>query len=69
MLAVRAGKVQTVRTLLEHGADAAAANKLGCTPSHLAAINGKIDICRYLMQLFSIKVGQHTVANIIALAG
>jgi ankyrin repeat protein len=41
---------QAVRALLQAGADATAANQQGSTAVHLAAVNGKQDVCKLLAE-------------------
>lgn len=50
MLAARAGKAAAVEALLVAGADACIKNSAGATAAHLAAVNGKPDVCRCLAQ-------------------
>src|SRR5262245_5225331 len=47
--AVRADRLDTVRLLLESGADAAAADRYGVTPLYLAAENGNAAIIAALL--------------------
>ena len=49
MLAVRGGKLKVVEALLHAGADPTVANKKGMTAFHLAAINGKEEVCKLLL--------------------
>lgn len=50
MLAVRGGRLPAVQALLDAGADAGTHNSAGATAAHLAAVNGRPEVCRCLAQ-------------------
>jgi ankyrin repeat protein len=50
MLSVRTGKLAAVEALLEAGADPLACSLTGATALHLAAVNGKTEVCKCLVR-------------------
>src|SRR5712691_9403969 len=49
-LTSRAGHIDLVRLLIEHGADVAAQSKNGMTPLHEASEAGHVDVARLLIE-------------------
>ena len=43
---------QAVKALLAAGADAALTNQQGSTAAHLAAVNGKAEVCKLIAEQF-----------------
>ena len=60
MWASWSGTLETVKLLVRHRADAATANRNGCTVAHWAASGGNVHVCRYLAEIVGV---DFSVAN------